>query len=97
MNGMADETARRLLEVTRQLAVELHPERASRLRVRLESHLERELGFDSLGRAELMLRLEQAFKAPDWSAAVALRDASRAAILRLVEEPDLSDESVTFG
>jgi len=33
----------------------------------------------------------------DWSAAVRLRDAARAAILRLSGEPDLSEESVSFA
>jgi len=58
---MTEDTARRLLELTRQLAVELHPERSARLRATLDSRLERDLGFDSLGRAELVLRLEQSF------------------------------------
>ena len=59
---MTEDTARRLLEVTRQLALELHPERSARLRASLDAHLERDLGLDSLGRAELVLRLEQSFK-----------------------------------
>ncbi len=58
---MTEDTARRLLEVTRQLALELHPERSARLRASLDARLERDLGLDSLGRAELVLRLERTF------------------------------------
>ena len=56
-----DDPALRLLDVARELAVELHPDRAPDLIVGLDSHLDRDLGLDSLGRAELMLRLERAF------------------------------------
>ncbi len=55
----APETARRVLEVARALALELHPQRASRLRVTLGASLDRDLGLDSLGRVELLLRLER--------------------------------------
>ena len=50
----------RLLTAVRDLAIELHPENR-RVRVTLGSDLDRDLGFDSLSRAELMLRIEQAF------------------------------------
>jgi 1-acyl-sn-glycerol-3-phosphate acyltransferase len=50
-----------LLETIRQLASELHPHKADTLTVTLDSALERELGLDSLGRMELLARLEQAF------------------------------------
>ena len=59
--GGAGTPAARLLGVVRELAIELHPERKDTLRVGLDSRLDRELGFDSLARAELMLRLEHAF------------------------------------
>jgi len=36
-------------------------------------------------------------KGTDWSAAVELRDTTRAAILRLSGEPDLSEEAITFA
>ncbi|HKJ07864.1 MAG TPA: AMP-binding protein [Gammaproteobacteria bacterium] len=49
-----------LLGILRQLASELHPNRAPPV-VTLDTQLERELGLDSLGRIELMLRLEQRF------------------------------------
>ena len=48
----------RLLEIVRALAVELAPERA-RTQVTLDTDLDRELGFDSLSRVELLLRLER--------------------------------------
>jgi 1-acyl-sn-glycerol-3-phosphate acyltransferase len=57
-----EDTARRVLEVTRDVALELHPEKSGRLRITLDSSLERELGLDSLGRVELVLRVERTFK-----------------------------------
>src|SRR5262249_29125212 len=50
-----------LLTVVQQLAIELHPHKHNGLLVTLDSALERDLGFDSLGRMELLLRLERAF------------------------------------
>jgi 1-acyl-sn-glycerol-3-phosphate acyltransferase len=50
--------ATRLLEIVRALALELAPER-SRMRITLDTDLDRELGFDSLSRVELLLRLER--------------------------------------
>jgi len=47
-----------MLRVVHDVALELHPGRRD-LRCTLDSSLEQELGFDSLGRAELMLRIEQ--------------------------------------
>ena len=49
-----------LLEQVQQLVVELHPHR-TQLAVHLDASLERDLGFDSLGRVELLHRLERAF------------------------------------
>src|SRR5262245_19919485 len=49
-----------VLEVVTALARELHPQR--RLRdVGLDASLERDLGYDSLGRVELLSRLEKRF------------------------------------
>ena len=56
-------SAEALLEQVRQLALELHPRRGRSLHVTLDSVLDRELGFDSLSRVELLLRLERAFGA----------------------------------
>jgi len=56
-----DDEALQLLEIVKILAVELHPQDARRLRVTLDSTLDRDLGFDSLSRVELMLRIERAF------------------------------------
>ena len=55
-----DATADALLAIVHQLAAELHPARAVTPPT-LDSALERDLGFDSLGRVELMLRLDRAF------------------------------------
>src|SRR5207253_6573405 len=48
-----------LLAIVQQLALELHPHKHQALTVTLDSALERDLGFDSLGRMELLLRLER--------------------------------------
>jgi non-ribosomal peptide synthetase component F len=49
------------VEIAQGLARELHPRRRTALRAGLNSSLEREWGFDSLSRAELLLRVERAF------------------------------------
>ena len=55
-----DATADALLAIVHQLAAELHPAKAGAPPT-LDSALERDLGFDSLGRVELMLRLDRSF------------------------------------
>ena len=50
-----------MLAQMRQLALELHPRRKHSLRVALDSALDEDLGFDSLSRVELLVRLERAF------------------------------------
>jgi 1-acyl-sn-glycerol-3-phosphate acyltransferase len=57
-----DDTADTLLAVIRDLIAELHPQAAQPSRIALDSALERELGIDSLGRVELLSRLEGAFR-----------------------------------
>jgi len=57
----AMDTAEALLDVVRRLAVELHPQRKRTIQVTLDSALDRDLGFDSLSRVELLLRLERTF------------------------------------
>ena len=47
-----------MLRVVHDVALELHPGRRD-LRCSLDSSLEQELGFDSLGRTELLFRIEQ--------------------------------------
>ena len=51
----------RLLGIVQALAEELHPGQGAVLSVTLDSELDKELGFDSLGRMELLVRLERAF------------------------------------
>lgn len=59
----ADEkTARQLLVVVHDLALELHPHLRRTLAVNLESDIDKDIGLDSLGRAELLLRLDREFK-----------------------------------
>jgi len=55
-----EDQAERLLRVVAELDRELHPRRAIS-RVTLDSRFDRDLGFDSLARMELMLRVESAF------------------------------------
>ena len=57
----AEPSVEALLGVVRQLGSELHPHLSAPTRVTLDSLLDRDLGFDSLERMELMHRLEQAF------------------------------------
>lgn len=59
---MTEPSAGELLSIVRKLALELHPER-DRIEVELGSALDRDLGIDSLGRVELLTRVEQAFGA----------------------------------
>lgn len=58
-HASADDTAVRLLTLIEQLVAESHPQR--RIAVALDSSFERDLGLDSLGRVELLLRTERAF------------------------------------
>ena len=57
----AEVSAEALLDVVRRLNSELHPHLGEPTRVTLDSLLDRDLGFDSLERMELLHRLEQAF------------------------------------
>jgi 1-acyl-sn-glycerol-3-phosphate acyltransferase len=57
-----DVVAARVLQLTAQLARELRPNLSVARIVLLDSDLERDLAFDSLARAELVLRLDRAFK-----------------------------------
>ncbi|MGJ0505305.1 MAG: AMP-binding protein [Methylocystis sp.] len=51
-----------VLEVVRELVVELHPDLVDSRLVQLDSDLDRDLALDSLSRAELLLRLNRTFK-----------------------------------
>src|SRR4249920_778532 len=52
---------RKFIAIVGDLARELHPRHAPFETISLSSRLERDLGIDSLGRTELVLRLERAF------------------------------------
>ena len=56
-----EELGRALVAVASGLARELNPHRQRADHARLDSSLERDWGFDSLSRAELLLRVERAF------------------------------------
>jgi 1-acyl-sn-glycerol-3-phosphate acyltransferase len=51
----------RIIEIVRDLHRELHPRLRDTVAVTLDSDLDRQLAFDSLSRAELVLRLDRAF------------------------------------
>lgn len=60
-----DEAALRerdLIAVVADLVCELHPQRFRFIEIAPASRIERDLGIDSLGRAELILRIERAFR-----------------------------------
>jgi 1-acyl-sn-glycerol-3-phosphate acyltransferase len=57
----AHNTAEVLLDLIQSLAIELHHHKRSALSATLDSSLEGDFGLDSLGRAELLLRVERAF------------------------------------
>jgi acyl carrier protein len=50
-----------LIALVRELVSELRGERGGQIDIRPSSRLERDLGIDSLGRTELILRIEQRF------------------------------------
>jgi len=54
--------ARQLIGVVSDLVRELHPQRVRFIDVTPFSRIERDLGIDSLGRTELILRIERAFR-----------------------------------
>jgi 1-acyl-sn-glycerol-3-phosphate acyltransferase len=56
-----NETTGILLATIRRLAAELHSRPQESIAVTLDSSLEQDLGFDSLGRVELFARIEQVF------------------------------------
>jgi 1-acyl-sn-glycerol-3-phosphate acyltransferase len=56
------EPAAQVLRIIHDLAVELHPHLKNTVSVELDSDLDRDLGLDSLGRAELIQRLDNTFK-----------------------------------
>jgi acyl-CoA synthetase (AMP-forming)/AMP-acid ligase II/acyl carrier protein len=53
--------ARDLIRVVEELVRELHPQRVRSINVLPTSRIERDLGIDSLGRTELMMRIERVF------------------------------------
>ena len=52
-------TADALLTVVREVATELHPNRREATRATLDSTFDRDIGFDSLARMELLMRIER--------------------------------------
>ncbi len=61
--GTTGEPTNRLLQTIREMVAELYPHDAAAPAVSLDSSFDADLGFDSLARAELLARVEQAFHA----------------------------------
>ncbi len=76
-----------LLEVVQNLVNEIHPQQMSSKMVRLDSLLDRDLGLDSLGRVELMARLEKRFQVTISEQAFAIAETPRD-FLRFIISPD---------
>ncbi len=55
-------TAENLISLVQALVAEAHPQRTAMPAIRLDSHLEKDLGLDSLSRVELIARIERAFE-----------------------------------
>jgi len=79
-----EQVAKALLDVAGSLAVELQPRLDSARHISLDSHLDRDLGLDSLSRLELISRIEKHFtvRLPDnaFSEAETPRDLLRAVL-----------------
>lgn len=56
------ESALHVLHMVKQVAAELHPNQHFVNTLNLDSSLDRDFSFDSLGKVELLLRLEQKFR-----------------------------------
>ncbi|MHB8254534.1 MAG: AMP-binding protein [Acidiferrobacter sp.] len=61
MNTTFDAQGRALLDIIRQLVIELHPSIKGTIPITLDSSLDRDIRLDSLGRMELSSRIEQTF------------------------------------
>ena len=59
--GVIEDTAGVFLETVRQLAAELQARSSGEISATLDGSLDRDLGFDSLGRVELITRIERVF------------------------------------
>lgn len=95
--AVADQELRErdLIGVVSELVRELHPQRGKFIDVVLSSRLERDLGIDSLGRTELILRIERAFRirlpARTFGEAETVRDLAQA-----LEQTEPARERVVF-
>lgn len=74
-----------VLEIIRQVTLELHSQKREARAITLDSSLERDLGLDSLGRMEVLLRLERACGAQLSTQVLALAETPRD-LLRAVQE-----------
>ncbi|GLQ79586.1 acyl-CoA synthetase [Mesorhizobium huakuii] len=95
--GAAEQEARErdLIGVVSELVRELHPQRIRFISIAPSSRIERDLGIDSLGRTELILRIERAFRvrlpAQTIGEAETVRD-----LLRALEQAGPECERIAF-
>ena len=86
---------RDLIAVVGELVRELHPQRARFIGVLPSSRIERDLGIDSLGRTELIMRIERAFRvrlaAQTIGEAETVRD-----LMRALEQAGPARERIAF-
>jgi 1-acyl-sn-glycerol-3-phosphate acyltransferase len=90
----AQEASTRLLRVVAALVAETHPGRERPLG--MTSHLERDLGLDSLARVELVLRLGQEFGGALPEAALAEAETLRD-LLRFIVQADVAEPATDAG
>ncbi len=77
MDTLFEASSQTLLDVIRQLVAELRPSANGSPTVTLDSSLDRDLGLDSLGRVELLSRIERTFGASLPEQVVALAETPR--------------------
>lgn len=61
-DATADDITEKLLNQVQQMAIKLQPRLTAAQRISLDSRLDQDLGFDSLGRVELIAQLEKTFQ-----------------------------------
>ena len=85
-----------LLAVVAQVAAELRPDQDVQRRLTLDSALDRDLGFDSLGRVELIARVERRFNAALPERTLTEAETPRD-LLRFLQAADVAVDSSTVA
>ncbi len=91
-DATADDITEKLLNQVQQMAIKLQPRLTAAQRISLDSRLDQDLGFDSLGRVELISQLEKTFQVhlseQVFSAAETPRDLLRALLTAQHASPE---------